>query len=187
MPRRASRSFANVTSLLALVVALSGTAYAAVTITGKNVKDGSLTGADVKNGSLQAGDLAAGAAGSAQILTKTFSAPAGGPPGETYYLSVTGDNSAVDRFEEGAKQIMPAAGTIGDMIVKTGLPVSAPATFTLRISGANSKVGCTVAAGENSCSSSASADVRTGDTLVTRLDGPNWRGGAMVAYTYSPR
>lgn len=185
MPHRGSRSFANVTSLLALIVALSGTAYAAVTITGKNVKDGSLTGADIKNGSLQARDLAAGSAGGTQIFTKTFSSPAGGPPGETYYLSVTGDNAAVDRFEEGAKQIMPAAGTIGGMIVKTGLPVSAPATFLLRISGANSKLSCTVAAGETACSSSATADIRTGDTLVTRLDGANWRGGAMVAYTYS--
>ena len=45
-------TFANVTSIVALFVALGGTAAAAVMITGKNVADGSLTGRDVKNSSL---------------------------------------------------------------------------------------------------------------------------------------
>jgi hypothetical protein len=39
-------------ALLALFVALGGTGYAAVKITGKNVKNGSLTGKDVKRNSL---------------------------------------------------------------------------------------------------------------------------------------
>ncbi|MBA2347471.1 MAG: collagen-like protein [Solirubrobacterales bacterium] len=50
-------SFANVTSGLALFVALGGTSYAAVTITGANVRNGSLTGADVRNGSLTSADV----------------------------------------------------------------------------------------------------------------------------------
>jgi len=55
---------------LALIIALGGTSYAAVTITGANVrnnsltgidvKSSSLTGSDVKNGSLTAKDLKAG-------------------------------------------------------------------------------------------------------------------------------
>jgi hypothetical protein len=49
--------FANVTSLLALVVALGGTSYAAVTVTGKNVKDSSLTGRDIRNKSLTGTDV----------------------------------------------------------------------------------------------------------------------------------
>lgn len=44
-------------ALLALFVALGGTSYAAITITGKNVKNGSLTGADVKNSSLTGSDV----------------------------------------------------------------------------------------------------------------------------------
>jgi hypothetical protein len=44
-------------SLLALFVALGGTSYAAVTISGKNVKNGSLSGADVKNSSLSGADV----------------------------------------------------------------------------------------------------------------------------------
>ncbi len=43
---------AMMVALLALFAALAGTSYAAVTITGKNVKNSSLTGSDVKNGSL---------------------------------------------------------------------------------------------------------------------------------------
>jgi hypothetical protein len=52
-------TYANVMASIALVLALSGTAYAAITITGRNVRDSSLTGADVKNGSLATADLAA--------------------------------------------------------------------------------------------------------------------------------
>lgn len=45
-------SYANVVATLALFVALGGTSYAAFTITGANVKDGSLTGKDLKRNSL---------------------------------------------------------------------------------------------------------------------------------------
>jgi hypothetical protein len=68
--------YANVTATLALVVALSGSAYAATTITGKQVRNGSLTGADIKKESIasaqvanlrandfRAGELPAGPAG----------------------------------------------------------------------------------------------------------------------------
>lgn len=50
-------SYANVVSTLALVLALSGTAYAAATITGKDVKNGSLTGRDVKTNSVTGKDV----------------------------------------------------------------------------------------------------------------------------------
>jgi hypothetical protein len=50
-------SYANVVATIALFVALGGGAYAAVTITGKNVKDGSLTGKDIKNESIRSGDI----------------------------------------------------------------------------------------------------------------------------------
>lgn len=44
-------------SLLALFVALGGTGYAAIIVTGKNVKNSSLTGKDVKNSSLTGKDV----------------------------------------------------------------------------------------------------------------------------------
>lgn len=52
-----SMSYANVMATLAVFVALGGTGYAAVVITGKQVKNNSLTGADVKNGSLATADI----------------------------------------------------------------------------------------------------------------------------------
>jgi hypothetical protein len=54
---RSRLTYANVIATLALFVALGGSSYAAITITGKNVKDGSLTGKDVKNRSLATTDL----------------------------------------------------------------------------------------------------------------------------------
>jgi type VI protein secretion system component Hcp len=45
-------TYANVVASLCLFILLGGSAYAAITVTGKNVKDGSLTSDDVKNGSL---------------------------------------------------------------------------------------------------------------------------------------
>jgi hypothetical protein len=55
MPRIVS--YANVASTLALLIALSGGAYAAASITGKDVKDRSLTGKDVRDRSLTGKDV----------------------------------------------------------------------------------------------------------------------------------
>ena len=68
MPLRGSTAFANVTSMLALTIAMGGTAYAAVTITGADVTDGSLTGRDVRNNTLSDADVATGAIESDEIL-----------------------------------------------------------------------------------------------------------------------
>ena len=45
-------TYANVMATIAVFVALGSGAYAAVTITGRDVKDGSLTGKDIKRNSL---------------------------------------------------------------------------------------------------------------------------------------
>ena len=50
-------SYANVLATAALFVALGGSSYAAVEITGKDVRDGSLTGADIGNNSLTSADI----------------------------------------------------------------------------------------------------------------------------------
>jgi hypothetical protein len=68
-------TFANVVSVLALFVALGGTSYAAIKITGKNVKNSSLTGKDIKNSSLTTSDVK-----NRSLLSKDFKAgqlPAG--------------------------------------------------------------------------------------------------------------
>jgi hypothetical protein len=48
---------ATAIALIALVAALGGTSYAAVKITGKDVRNNSLTGADIKNRSLTGADV----------------------------------------------------------------------------------------------------------------------------------
>jgi hypothetical protein len=50
---------AGLVSMLALVVSLSGTAYAAATISGADIINGTVTTSDIKNGTLVKKDLAA--------------------------------------------------------------------------------------------------------------------------------
>lgn len=79
--RRFSRRHTIVVAYLALFAALGGSAYAAVTVTGTNIKDGTITGRDVRNRSLDVSELSRKAVGS----LKGKQGPAGpqGPKGET--------------------------------------------------------------------------------------------------------
>ena len=54
---RARLSYANVVATIALFVALGGSSYAAIKVTGKNVKDSSLSGKDIKNSTLTGSDV----------------------------------------------------------------------------------------------------------------------------------
>ena len=62
--KRLSRRHSIAVAYLALFAALGGSAYAAVTVTGKNIKDGSVTGRDVKNRSLGTSKLSTSAVSS---------------------------------------------------------------------------------------------------------------------------
>ena len=67
--KRLSRRHTTAVAYLALFAALGGSAYAAVTVTGKNIKDGTVTGRDIKNRSL----------GTNKLSTKAVSSLAGHP------------------------------------------------------------------------------------------------------------
>ena len=54
---RRALSYSNVMATLALFVALGGSGYAAIKITGKHVRNNSLTSVDVRNNSLTAADV----------------------------------------------------------------------------------------------------------------------------------
>jgi hypothetical protein len=93
-------TFANVVSVMALFVALGGSATAAVLITGKQVKNGSLTGTDLKNNSVGSVDVKDG-----DLLAKDFKAgqlvagapgPQGpqGPKGEAGAAGAKGNTGA---------------------------------------------------------------------------------------------
>jgi Collagen triple helix repeat (20 copies) len=75
--RRLSRRHSLVVAYLALFAALGGSAYAAVTVTGKNIKDGTITGKDVKNRSLGTNKLSTRA-----ISSLTGQPGPAGPQGE---------------------------------------------------------------------------------------------------------
>ncbi len=64
---RSHLSFANVMATMAVFIALGGTSYAAVMITGADVQDGSLTGRDVRDGSLGASDVISNSLGTGEV------------------------------------------------------------------------------------------------------------------------
>ena len=78
--RRLLRRHTTAVAYLALFAALGGSAYAAVTVTGNNIKDGTVTGRDVKNRSLGTNKLSAGALSS--LTGQRGPAGAQGPRGE---------------------------------------------------------------------------------------------------------
>ena len=76
--RRIRITYANVVATLALFAALGGSSYAAIAVTGAQVRDGSLTGRDMRNSSLTGKDVR-----NQSLLAQDFKAgqlPAG-PPG----------------------------------------------------------------------------------------------------------
>src|SRR5215216_4485897 len=78
---RRSLSYANVMATVAVFVALGGSSYAALTITGKNVKDSSLTGKDIKNSSLTTSDVRNGSLLSGDFKSGQLPRGAQGPQG----------------------------------------------------------------------------------------------------------
>jgi hypothetical protein len=61
-------------AMLALFVAMAGSAYAATVITGANVKNGSLTGRDIRSSSLQGSDVKNGALAARDIKAGSLTA-----------------------------------------------------------------------------------------------------------------
>jgi hypothetical protein len=80
--KRLLRRHGTAVAYVALFAALGGSAYAAVTVTGANIKDGTVTGKDVKNRSL----------GTSKLSTRVVSSLAGqqGPAGPTGPKGETG-------------------------------------------------------------------------------------------------
>ena len=68
MLRRLVPSPSMVVALVALFVALGGSAFAALVVTGRNVKNSSLKGADIKNGALASRDMKKNSIGGVAIL-----------------------------------------------------------------------------------------------------------------------
>jgi hypothetical protein len=116
-------SYANVMATAAVFIALGGSSYAAIKITGKNVKNGSLTGADIKNSTLGGSDIRAGAIKSGDVangslLQQDFAAgqlPTGpqGPRGDTGPQGAQGPT--------GEQGIQGVPGTLRNVVVRNVL------------------------------------------------------------------
>jgi hypothetical protein len=82
---RSRLTYANVMATVAVFIALGGSSYAAIKVTGRDVKDGSLTGADIRNRSLTAADVKDGS-----LLARSFK-PGQLPKGDTGAQGPRGD------------------------------------------------------------------------------------------------
>jgi hypothetical protein len=71
---RRALSYSNVMATLAVFVALGGSSYAAIMITGKQVRNKSLTGADVRNNSLTAAQIRNNSLTSADVKNRSLRA-----------------------------------------------------------------------------------------------------------------
>jgi Collagen triple helix repeat (20 copies) len=101
--RRLARRHSTAVAYLALFAALGGSAYAAVTVTGNNIKDGTITGRDVKNRTLGTNKL------SPNALRSIASRP--GPQGAPGVPGPKGEPGA--RGPAGPKGALGLAGATG--------------------------------------------------------------------------
>lgn len=60
-------TYANVMATIAIFIALAGTSYAAITVTGSTIRDGSITGVDIRKGSVPGNRIAAASLSGFQI------------------------------------------------------------------------------------------------------------------------
>src|SRR4029079_15012108 len=79
---RSRLSYSNVMATIAVFIALGGSSYAAIKVTGKNVKDGSLTGKDVRNASLTSSNVKSGSRRVKDIRAGELGGGGNGAPGQ---------------------------------------------------------------------------------------------------------
>jgi Collagen triple helix repeat (20 copies) len=93
--RRLVRRHSTAVAYLALFVALGGSAYAAATVTGKNIKDATITGRDIKNQSLGTNKLSAATVSS--LAGQRGPAGPQGPAGDRGPAGRNGDTGPAGR------------------------------------------------------------------------------------------
>jgi hypothetical protein len=147
--RRPSASL--VISVVALFVALGGTSYAALTITGKNVKNGSLTTKDIKNNSLTSADVRDRSLRRRDFRSGELSNAQRGPAGPAGPAGAAGAAGSAIAFARVAasgdvdagvsKNIAVVASTAGDGLYCLNDTAGTPKSIalTIDISGADSR------------------------------------------------
>jgi hypothetical protein len=165
--RRLARRHTTAVAYLALFAALGGSAYAAVTVTGKQIKDGTVTGKDVKNRSLGAAKLSAGALGSL-AGERGPAGPQGAPgakgdPGKQGPIGATGDQGPRGvggiEYKVSSGKSVPKDQTIGDQVNCTSGKVALGGGVAQFPSGAPMRVVSSAPGGVNGTSTGWSVQV----------------------------
>jgi hypothetical protein len=133
---RTRLTYANLMATLGVFLALGGTSYAALTITGRNVRNGSLTGRDVKNGSLGSADI-----GDRRLLAKDFKPGQlpSGPPGARGATGPAGPPGPLLATLPSGRTLRGVFGLFGHGTVDNGLAmVSSDISFAYPLASAPS-------------------------------------------------
>jgi hypothetical protein len=138
---------------IAVFIALGGSSYAAIVITGRNVKNSSLTGRDIKNSSLTTSDVKNRSLRAVDFKSGQLPAGPQGPKGDTAQVigtnitgTIHGDAGAVASHSCTTAELdavgaqvgeLPAIGFVGDTPAPPGLTfqplkVGSPGHITLR-------------------------------------------------------
>ena len=188
--RRFRPSPALAVALLALFVALGGTGYAALTITGAQVRNSSLTGADIRNASLTGADVRDRSLRAADFAAGQLPS---GARGETGAAGPKGDRGPAG--PNGSIQGAPAAGDLAGTFpaptIKPGaVGTAAVGDGSLRLADVAFKTGTYVldpaaVVAPDSCYSaglagSYSEGVSTGDLVVASATGVNLLSSGFV-------
>jgi hypothetical protein len=169
---RRTLSFANVTSMAAVMIALGGTSYAAVALPKNSVSSKQIKAKAVKNSDLGANSVTTDKVKDGSLLKTDFAAnqlPAG-PKGNTGSTGLTGAPGP--------------AGVIGSVVVHR-TDVALPAGAGVGVAGASTSGFATCAAGEKLIGGSASianvTDPPTQEIVVSRPAADNVGSGAVPA------
>jgi hypothetical protein len=117
---RSKLTYANVMATIAVFIALGGSSYAALRVTGKNVKDGTLSGKDIRNQSLTGGDVRNGTLAPTDFKRGALPAGPPGPQGPQGDPGPPGNPASVDGYGGRAPGYRPLAGTL--TLVSKNLP-----------------------------------------------------------------
>ena len=175
------RRHAAAVAYVALFAAIGGSAYAAVTVTGKNVKDGTITGRDVKNrtlgtnklsrnavASLSGGHGPAGPQGPKGDKGEPGARGPAGPPGDPGQIGPAGPqgergpSAAVERHSFGIGEIGISGIADQETVVELALQ---PGAYTLSATADLGRVSGR-SPGTASCELTASGDVDTAHAQI---------------------
>ena len=139
--RMARQSPALIVAMLALFVALTGTAVATTSalITGNQIKNNSITGLDVKNKSLTPKDFRGSVRGLRGLRGLTGAPGASGAPGAKGDKGETGNTGPSNTYFATGTNTVPEPG--GGTTVVTSITVPGPAGYLVQASGNITRAG----------------------------------------------